>query len=140
MATTSSGQLAVFEAYRRVFELLAAREARGQPVSAELHAAIFERAIWHYTTVLQTTGPGIGQVGLPGLVPRAERHRFFRRMHEDFARYRPESYQHPPGPRGAKLRLIDKNAYWTYSVLEPVNQARVALRRLARGARSHDTR
>ncbi len=55
-----------------------------QPVSDGLRAAIFERAIWHYTTVLQTTGIGVGRVGLPGLVPRAERHRFFRRMHEDF--------------------------------------------------------
>ena len=133
MATTSHGQLAVFESYRRVFELLDRRAAAGHPVSDALRAAIFERAIWHYTTVLQTTGPGIGRVGLPGLVPRAERHSFFTRMHEDFDRYRPGGYQHPPGPRGAKLRLIDKNAYWTYALLEPLNQARVAVRRLVRG-------
>jgi CDP-glycerol glycerophosphotransferase len=99
-------------------------------VSDALRAAIFERAIWHYSTVLETTGPGVGPVGLPGLVPRAERHRFFRRMHEDFARYRPAAYQHPPGPRGAKLRLVERNAYWTYSLLEPLNQARVAVRGL----------
>jgi CDP-glycerol glycerophosphotransferase len=135
MATTSRGQLAVFESYRRVFELLASREAAGHPVSDELRAAIFERAIWHYTTVLQTTGPGIGRVGLPGLVPRAERHRFFGRMHEDFERYRPAGYQHPPGARGAKLQLIERNAYWTYAVLEPLNQARVAIRRLLRRPR-----
>ena len=132
MATTSPRQLAVFESYRRVFELLDRRAADGHPVSDALRAAIFERAIWHYTTVLQTTGPGIGRIGLPGLVPRAERHSFFRRMHEDFARYRPAGYQQPPGARGAKLRLVERNAYWTYSLLEPLNQARVALRRLAR--------
>ncbi len=95
MHTTSLGQLAVFDSYRRVFELVASRDAAGTPVSDALRAAIFERAIWHYTTVLQTTGFGVGRIGLPGLVPRAERQRFFQRMHKDFARYRPASYQHP---------------------------------------------
>jgi CDP-glycerol glycerophosphotransferase len=128
LATTSVGHFAVFDAYHRVFELLASRDA----VSDALRAAIFERAIWHYTTVLQTTGIGVGRIGLPGLVPRAERHRFFRRMHEDFERYRPASYQHPAGARGAKLRLVEGGAYWTYSWLEPLNQARVAVRKLVR--------
>jgi CDP-glycerol glycerophosphotransferase len=132
MATTSTGQFAVFDSYRHVFELLAARDAVGAPVSDAVRAAIFERAIWHYTTVLQTTGAGVGRIGLPGLVPRAERHCFFERMHEDFMRYRPPSYRHPAGPRGAKLRLVERDAYWTYSLLEPLNQARVALRTLAR--------
>jgi CDP-glycerol glycerophosphotransferase len=132
MATTSPGQFAVFDAYHRVFELLASRDASGQPVSDAMRAAIFERAIWHYTTVLQTTGIGVGRVGLPGLVPRAERHRFFRRMNEDFERYRPASYQHPAGARGAKLRLVEGGAYLTYSWLEPLNQARVAVRKLVR--------
>jgi CDP-glycerol glycerophosphotransferase len=130
MASTSHGQFAVFDSYRRVFALLAGRAAAGHPVGERLQAAIFQRAIWHYSTVLETTGPGIGRIGLPGLVPRRERRSFFGRMHEDFARYRPAGYQHPPGPRGAKLRLVERGAYWTYSVLEPVNQARVAVRRL----------
>ncbi|MFZ0047028.1 MAG: glycosyltransferase [Streptosporangiaceae bacterium] len=135
MATTSLGQLAVFDSYRRVFELLAARDAAGLPVSDAVRAAIFERAIWHYSTVLETTGFGVGRVGLPGLVPRAERQRFFRRMHEDFRRYRPDGYQHPAGPRGAKLRLVERGAYRSYSWLEPLNQARVAIRKLARRSR-----
>ncbi len=130
LATTSHAHFGVFTAYEAVFGLLASRDAAGRPVSDRLRAAMFERAIWHYTTVLQTTGPGIGRVGLPGLVPRAERHAFFRRMHEDFQRYRPSSYRHPSGARGAKLRLVDRGAYWTYSVLEPLNQARVAARKL----------
>jgi CDP-glycerol glycerophosphotransferase len=130
--TTSLGHLAVFDSYHRVFELIAARDAAGMPVSDALRAAIFERAIWHYTTVLQTTGIGVGRIGLPGLVPRAERQRFFQRMHADFARYRPASYQHPAGARGAKLRLVERGAYRTYSWLEPLNQARVAVRQFAR--------
>jgi CDP-glycerol glycerophosphotransferase len=131
LATTSLGHLAVFDSYGRVFELVASRDATGKPVSDTLRAAIFERAIWHYTTVLQTTGFGVGRIGLPGLVPRAERQRFFQRMHQDFARYRPASYQHPAGARGAKLRLVERGAYRTYSWLEPLNQARVAVRQLA---------
>ncbi|HTX85180.1 MAG TPA: glycosyltransferase [Streptosporangiaceae bacterium] len=131
LATTSLGHLAVFDSYRRVFELVASRDAAGKPVSDALRAAIFERAIWHYTTVLQTTGFGVGRIGLPGLVPRAERQRFFQRMHKDFAQYRPASYEHPGGARGAKLRLVERGAYRTYSWLEPLNQARVAVRQLA---------
>ena len=84
--------------------------------------------MWHYSTVLETTGVGIGRLGLPGLVPRSERRRFFGRMHQDFVRYRPGSYRHPPGARGVKLRLVERNAYLTYSLLEPLNQLRVALR------------
>jgi CDP-glycerol glycerophosphotransferase len=133
MATTSSGQAAVFDAYHRVFELLASRAAAGRQVTDAMQAAFFERAIWHYSTVLQTTGFGVGSLGRPGLVPRSERRQFFARMHADFQRYRPASYQHPDGPRGAKLRLIERGAYRTYSVLEPLNQARVALRRAAAG-------
>jgi CDP-glycerol glycerophosphotransferase len=135
MATTSHGQAAVFDSYHRVFELLASRASAGRPASDALQAAFFERAIWHYTTVLQTTGPGIGRFGRPGLVPRSERHAFFTRMHEDFLRYRPAAYQHPAGARGAKLRLVERGAYRTYSILEPLNQARVAVQRRVRGRR-----
>jgi CDP-glycerol glycerophosphotransferase len=132
MTTTSRQHLAVFDAYQRVFDLLAQRDASGRPVTDAVRAAVFERAIWHYSTVLETTGAGIGRFGLPGLVPRRDRRRFFGRMHQDFVRYRPAGYRHPPGPRGAKLRLVERDAYLGYSLLEPLNQARVALRRLAR--------
>jgi CDP-glycerol glycerophosphotransferase len=129
MASTSSRQLAVFDSYRRVFDQLARRDKAGWPVTDPVRAAVFERAIWHYSTVLETTGPGVGRVGMAGLVPRAQRRGFFRRMHEDFLRYRPAGYRHPPGARGVKLRLVERNAYLTYSLLEPLNQLRVALRR-----------
>ena len=96
--------------------------------ASRVRAAVFERAIWHYTTVLQATGPGIGP---GGLVPRPVRREFFARMHADFVRYRPPGYRHPPGARGIKFRLVERNAYWTYSVLEPVNELRVLLARAA---------
>ena len=54
-------------------------------------------------------------------------------MHEDFLHYRPAAYQRPRGARGVKFALVERNAYWTYSALEPVNQLRVLLAGAARG-------
>jgi CDP-glycerol glycerophosphotransferase len=47
-------------------------------------------------------------------------------MHADFATYRPPGYRHPPGLRGLKFRLVERGAYRTYSLLEPLNRLRVA--------------
>ena len=133
MATTSSSHQAIFSAYSEVFDLLGKRVAAADPVATPaVQAAIFERAIWHYSTVLQTGGLGLGPVGRPGLVPRSERRAFFRRMHADYVLHQPAGFVRPAGARGAKFRLIERNAYWTYEALEPVNRLRVALRRPAR--------
>lgn len=130
MVTTSSGNEAIFDAYRQVFDFLSKREAdAGAQAEAGVRAALFERAIWHYSTVLRTGGLGVGPIGRSGLVPRRERRGFFARMHEDFVRYVPPGYRQPSGARGAKFRLVEHNAYWTYELLEPLNGARVALRR-----------
>jgi CDP-glycerol glycerophosphotransferase len=134
MASTSSGNAAIFDAYRQVFDFLAKREAAaGAQAAAGVRAALFKRAIWHYSTVLQDGGLGVGPVGASGLVPRRERRRFFARMHEDFVGYAPPGYRHPPGARGVKFRLIQRNAYWTYELLEPLNRVRVALQPRASG-------
>jgi CDP-glycerol glycerophosphotransferase len=117
MATPSPGQLSIFDSYEKVFGLLDEHEPPPQ-----VRAAVFERAIWHYTTVLQAGRRG-------GLVPRQQRREFFARMHADFVRFRPADYRHPPGARGIKFRLIEHNAYWTYTVLEPINELRVLLTR-----------
>jgi CDP-glycerol glycerophosphotransferase len=84
-----------------------------------VRAAVFERAMWHYTTVLP-------------LVPRARRHEFFRLMTSDFRRWRPDEFRFPPGPRGMKLRLVARGAYWTYTAVEPLNRLRVMLRSVVR--------
>ncbi|HEX9064893.1 MAG TPA: glycosyltransferase family 2 protein [Streptosporangiaceae bacterium] len=135
MATTSEQHWAVFTAYEEVLTRLAELAAAGDPVATPaVRSAVFERAISHYAAILQTTGPGFGRFGRPGLVPRSDRHRFFARMHADFVRYRPPGYRPPAGPRGTKLRLIERGAYWPYEILEPVNKLRVRARRgLSRG-------
>jgi len=120
MVTTSSKHREVFNAYEEVFDLLAKHISAADPVAtSRVQAAIFERAIWHYASVLAT----------PGLVPKAERRRFFERMHADYVRYEPDHYALPSGARGAKFRLIKRNSYVTYELLEPVNRVRVGLRR-----------
>jgi hypothetical protein len=54
-------------------------------------------------------------------------------MAADFRRYRPARYQRPAGPRGMKIALVERDAYWLYRILAPLNAARVALRRPRRG-------
>jgi CDP-glycerol glycerophosphotransferase len=114
LAARDRRQLQIFCSYEKVFAMAA---ATNPPPDPQVQAALFERAIWHYTTVLP-------------LVPRTERRPYFRRMHQDFIRYRPAAYQRPRGARGVKFGLVERNAYWTYSVLEPANQLRVLLTRV----------
>jgi CDP-glycerol glycerophosphotransferase len=129
MATKDGGHLSIFSAYEEVFGMIAKRPASGdEAVTAAVRSAVFERAIWHYTSVLQT-GRGIGRLRIGGLVPGRDRRAFFSRMHTDYLRYAPAGYRRPAGPRGAKLRLIERNAYLTYELLEPLNHLRVAVRR-----------
>jgi CDP-glycerol glycerophosphotransferase len=120
MVTPSRDHLAIFASYHRVFEIAGADPG----VTPGVRAALFERAIWHYTTILQPGGLAGG-----GLVPRGERRAFFGRMHTDFLRYRPPGYHLPGGARGAKFRLVERGAYRAYTLLEPLNAARVRLRR-----------
>lgn len=128
MATTSTDHLAVLRSYEEVFGMVRKLAAASDPVATPaVQIAVFERAISHYCAVLATTGLGVGRLGLPGLVPRRERKRFFQRMHADFVRYAPPGYRPPPAARGAKFRLVRRRAYLAYELLEPVNRLRVAV-------------
>ena len=95
-------------------------------MSGPVRAAVFGRAIEHYSTVLAS-----------GLVPRRSRREFFHKMAADYRRYRPDGYRRPPGLRGMKVALIERDAYGAYLVLGPLNNARVAAARIlpARRAR-----
>lgn len=117
MATTSARHLAIFDSYDQVFARLDQLS-----VSDAVRTAFFERAIWHYTTVLEARAGD----GRP-LVPPWERRRYFARMHNEFTTRRPPGYHFPPGPRGLKFRLVASGNYWAYSVLEPLNRLRLAI-------------
>jgi len=123
LATTSMAHFSIFPAYENVFALMDAAGGnpggpRPPPVSAPVRAAVFGRAIEHYSTILAN-----------GLVPRGARREFFHRMAADYHRYRPAGYRRPPGLRGMKFALIERGAYGAYLVLGPLNNARAAMAR-----------
>jgi len=116
LAAPDAANFAIFGAYDQVFTVLAERAGSSAPLSPRLRAAVFERAIWHYTTLLP-------------LVPGRRRREFFRRMTADFRRWRPDGFVFPPGARGMKFRLVARGAYPAYRLLEPLNRLRVMLAR-----------
>jgi CDP-glycerol glycerophosphotransferase len=127
MATTSADHLAVFTAYGQVQEMLRRLiDARDPAATPQVQRAIFDRMISHYASVLQEGGAGL--LGSPGRVPRHERRRFFKRMHDDFVGYQPAGYSPPGGFRGVRFQLIRRDAYLAYELLEPLNRLRVAVR------------
>jgi len=115
LAAVSDANFNIFGSYEQVFNYLAERTELRAPVTPAVYAAVFERAIWHYTTLIP-------------LVPRRRRREFFHRMSADFRRWRPDGFRFPPGPRGVKFRLAARDAYWAYALLDPVNRLRVGLR------------
>ena len=116
LAAVSTANFTIFRSYQQVFDYFSERaELRAPAMPPGVYAAVFERAIWHYTTLLP-------------LVPRGRRREFFRLMSADFRRWRPAGFVFPPGPRGLKFRLVARDAYWAYALLDPVNRLRVGLR------------
>ena len=118
--TPSDDNFQVFARYEQVFGVIDARSAE----FGQFRRFVFDRAIWHYTTVF----------GAPNALPRSSRRAFFRRMSEHFARFRPASYVYPPGLHGVKYRLVERDAYRAYLAIQPLNQARVAVRKILRTA------
>ena len=116
LAAVSDANFNIFGSYEQVFNYFAERTELRAPVTPPaVYAAVFERAIWHYTTLIP-------------LVPRRRRREFFHRISADFRRWRPDGFRFPPGPRGMKFRLAARDAYWAYALLDPVNRLRVGLR------------
>jgi CDP-glycerol glycerophosphotransferase len=115
LAAASDANFNIFGSYQQVFNYFTERTELRAPVAPRVYTAVFERAIWHYTTLLP-------------LVPRRRRREFFHRMSADFRRWRPDGFRFPPGPRGVKFRLTARDAYWAYAVLDPLNRLRVRLR------------
>src|SRR5690348_9743992 len=116
LAAASDANFNIFGSYQQVFNYFSERaELRAPATPPAVYAAVFERAIWHYTTLIP-------------LVPRRRRREFFHRMSADFRRWQPDGFRFPPGPRGVKFRLAAHDAYWAYALLDPVNRLRVGLR------------
>jgi CDP-glycerol glycerophosphotransferase len=124
MVTASDRHLDIFASYRRVLDL--AGGAAGS--SARVRAALFDRAIWHYTTNLDGER-----------VPRRLRRRYFTQMHEAYLARRPAGYRRPGGFRGLKYWLIEHDMYRAYAAAIPVNRLRLRMLR-AGGPAGHPGR
>jgi CDP-glycerol glycerophosphotransferase len=113
----------VFDAWRPVLkrnrDKLAAPPG-GSQVTEEVYHALFHRAIWHCSTILDT----------PGYVARPDRRAFLDQLSGLYAEYVPDGYRPPGGFRGVKFALIAKDSYLGYATLDPLNKARVAARGL----------
>jgi CDP-glycerol glycerophosphotransferase len=116
--TRSDDNFQIFARYEHVFAVIDTHPAE----FGQFRRAVFDRAIWHYTTVF----------GARKAVPRRSRREFFGRMSQHFARFRPALYAYPPGLHGIKYRLVERGAYREYLAVQPLNQLRIAGRRTLR--------
>ncbi|GAA0280534.1 bifunctional glycosyltransferase/CDP-glycerol:glycerophosphate glycerophosphotransferase [Actinomadura nitritigenes] len=119
-STSSDRHFEVFDGYGKIFAFMDGRSG-----SADRHrAAMFDRMIWHYTTIAED----------PSRVPAASRRRFFQRVSQEFRAHRPSPYRYPRGARGVKFRLVERDLYWLFRGLWPLNRTRLVLRAVVRRA------
>ncbi|GLW61762.1 glycosyl transferase [Actinomadura rubrobrunea] len=96
-----AGRFDVFDQYDKVFAFLDARGAAGEP----LRPPMFDAMIRHLQTVLERGG----------LVNHEDGPRFFERMAQTYARYRPAGHELPRDERLAKkYAAIEKNDFKGY--------------------------
>jgi CDP-glycerol glycerophosphotransferase len=124
---------AIFEAWSPI--LNRARDQmslEGGGLTREVYHRLFQRAIWHYSLVLDSDGYEVGILGNGGLVARPDRRLYFEMMSKQYAHFVPVGYARPKGLRGVKFMLIRSNAFLLYSALDPINRWRWAVVKLAR--------
>jgi CDP-glycerol glycerophosphotransferase len=126
----------IFAPYEAVLKQAAEKADRGDPrVTEEVRHAFFQRAIWHYTNIFDAGSSGNEPFRSGRLIASEDRREFFSRMHQFYVDFVPPGYQRPPGVRGIKFGLIQKNLYGAYHALAPVNRLRVTLSRRIQFAR-----
>jgi len=119
----------VFKVWRAVLEQARAMaEAHHPQLTDEVYHALFERAIWHCSTLLDTGGWAIGVAGSDGYIARRDRREFFERLNKHFGEFVPQGYAGPSGSRGIKFDLIEHGNYRLYSVLDVINKIKNAAR------------
>jgi CDP-glycerol glycerophosphotransferase len=113
----------VFDAWRPVLKRSRDRLAAApgsRRLTEEVYQALFQRSLWHCSTILDT----------PGYIARSDRREFFDQLSALYSEYLPDRYRPPGGFRGVKFALIAKDSYLGYATLGPLNRARVAARAL----------
>lgn len=126
MSEAGERHFRILDSYEMVLNTLEERAEQHDPaITTDVRLAVFQRAIWHYTTIFDAPRMDRGSFSAGGYITPADRPRFFSVMHAHFLRYVPAAYHYPGGFRGVKYRLIKMNAYGTYSVVDPMNKLRV---------------
>jgi CDP-glycerol glycerophosphotransferase len=116
---------AIFDAWRPVLNWARDQMNSGAAVvTREIYHRLFQRAIWHYSLILDADGYEVGILGRGGFVARPDRRAYFEMMSRQYADYVPVGYRRPKGLRGVKFLLIRGNAYRVYSALDPINRWR----------------
>jgi CDP-glycerol glycerophosphotransferase len=121
--TTSARHFEVFDQYERLFAGMTPDQERYRPV-------LFHVMIDHYLVI----------VGNDRRLPDALRKPFFRRMAQDYRRYRPAAgYPVPGGVAGLKHRLVRHDRYGAWAALRAVYRLRSAQPRRAQHAPGQTT-
>lgn len=125
-SVTASGSrgrhFTVFDSWRSVLKLNWERMLAGSSepqISPEIYRRLFQRSVWHCTTILDTAG----------YIAPADRRAFFHEISTLYAEYLPGGYRRPGGFRSVKFWLVARNSYLAYSALDPLNRLRVGLQR-----------
>jgi CDP-glycerol glycerophosphotransferase len=121
--TVGDRHFEVFDHWEHAFALV---DAYATP-SDEIRGRLFRRMIWHYLQVLRHETR----------VPAASRRRFFRRMAENYQRFRPPAgFPQPPSPvQRLRYRLIERGSYPAFRALDvTLRAARSAVRGLRHSA------
>jgi CDP-glycerol glycerophosphotransferase len=113
--TLSSKHFDLFEEYERISAFIADHREIGN----DLATAVFDRTVRHALTVYAT----------PGLLPAGRRRDYFRRLARYFQTHRPAGYRPPSGLRGLQYQLVERDAHLAYTVIQPLNKIRIALRK-----------
>jgi CDP-glycerol glycerophosphotransferase len=113
--TAGTKHFDAFQQYERVFAFMDTH-----PGTAEYRSMMFDRMMWHLLVILERGDR----------VNRKDEPEFFRGMSEIYHRFLPAGHTMPEEPNLArKYRLIDKNAYGTFTRLRRLNAQRTKLRK-----------
>jgi CDP-glycerol glycerophosphotransferase len=111
-----------FQQYERVFAFMDAH-----PSTAEYRPVMFDRMMWHLLVILER-GDRVHGKDEPA---------FFSGMSEIYRRFLPAGHEPPAEPAnlGRKYRLIEKNAYGTFTRLRRLSAQRTKVRKRVNSAK-----
>ncbi|MFV0136031.1 CDP-glycerol glycerophosphotransferase family protein [Streptomyces sp. HMX87] len=119
LKTVSRKHFDVFDQYRRVFDFLDER-----PELDEWRGPLFRKMVDHYLTVLER----------PGRLPQNARAEFFHRASADYRARLPQGFTRPPGGRGHKYTMLQRDAYAAMASATAAVKLRQSVRKRARSA------